>query len=130
MVLDGAINPTAWVGPQLKANGGRFLPTHLRQRSDQGAAKTLRAFLDLCGRAGVAHCAFSAGSAAATRSKFAALPARLPRQPVKGKIGYAELVSATIAALYGAPGCSGWAPRSKTCGRRERQARPPPAHRC
>ncbi len=56
MVLDGAINPTAWVGPQLKANGGRFLPTHLRQRSDQGAAKTLRAFLDLCGRAGVAHC--------------------------------------------------------------------------
>ena len=109
MVLDGNVNPAAWVGRQLKANGGRFLPTHLRLRSDQGAAKTLRAFLDLCGRAGVAHCAFSAGSAAATRSKFAALLARLPRQPVKGKMSYAELVSKTIAALYSEPGWSGWA---------------------
>ena len=114
MVLDGNVNPAAWVGRQLKANGGRFLPTHLRLRSDQATAKALRAFLDLCGGAGVAHCAFSAGSAAATRSKFAALLARLPRQPVKGKIGYAELVSATIAALYSAPGWSGWAQKLQT----------------
>ncbi len=115
MVLDGNVNPAAWVGRQLKAHGGRFLPTHLRLGSDQGTAKALRAFLDLCGGAGVAHCAFSAGSAAATRSKFAALLARLPRQPVKGKIGYAEeLVSATIAALYSAPGWSGWAQKLQT----------------
>ena len=109
MVLDGAVNPTAWVARQLKAHGGRFLPTHLRQGSDQGAAKALRAYLDLCGRAGVAHCAFSAGSAGATRAKFGELLARLPKQPVKGRMGYAPLVSATLAALYNVSGWSKWA---------------------
>jgi pimeloyl-ACP methyl ester carboxylesterase len=125
MVLDGAVNPTAWVRRGPKAKGGRFLPTHLRQRSDQGAAKTLRAFLDLCGRAGVARCAFSAGSAAATRSKFTALLARLPRQPGKGS--YAALVSATIAGLYSAPGWSQWAQELQDVWtEKEREPEPPP----
>jgi hypothetical protein len=42
----------------------------------------LRAFLDLCGRASTAACAFSAGSPAATRAKFGALLRRLSRRPV------------------------------------------------
>ena len=93
MDLDGAVNPSAWVSPQLKTNGGLFLNSWLRQRSDQGTAFTLGAFLDLCGRADTAHCAFSAGSPTATRAKWAALLRRLPTRPTGGKVGYAELVN-------------------------------------
>ena len=47
MVLDSNLEPRAYVRPQIKANGGRFLTTELRVRSDQSAARTLNAFLDL-----------------------------------------------------------------------------------
>lgn len=46
MVLDGNVSPIAWT------NGGRNdarLSTSLRIGTDQGAAKTLKAFLELCG---------------------------------------------------------------------------------
>ena len=109
MDLDGDINPPAWVSPQLNANRGVFLNTWLRQRSDQGAAKTLRAFLDLCGRADTHHCAFSAGSPAATRAKWAALLRRLSSQPTGGNTNYAGIASYTVQVLYGYQSWRRWA---------------------
>jgi pimeloyl-ACP methyl ester carboxylesterase len=97
LVLDGNVNAKANVDREVKANGGLFLPTGLRLRSDQGAAKTLNAFLDLCGRAKTAHCAFSAGSAEATRKKFAALLQRVKAQ--QGAVTNAEVVSLAGIAL-------------------------------
>jgi pimeloyl-ACP methyl ester carboxylesterase len=94
MVLDSNLDPRAYVRPQIKANGGRFLTTELRERSDQSAARTLNAFLDLCG-ADTADCAFSAGSPAATRAKYAALLQRLQRPARSAKVTYAETVSTT-----------------------------------
>jgi pimeloyl-ACP methyl ester carboxylesterase len=99
LVLDGNINPKAYVSRQLRANHGRFLSTDLRQRSDQGSARDLNAFLDLCGRTDTAHCAFSAGSAAATRGKYFALLRRLRAHPQSSKVSYAEAVSDTGSAL-------------------------------
>ena len=100
LALDGDVNPAAWTHRRINANGGRFLTTFLRQRSDQGAAKTLDAFLGRCGRADTAQCAFSAGGATATRAKFAALLRRLREKPQSADVTYAELVSKTISALY------------------------------
>ena len=42
----------------------------------------LRDFLDLCGQASTSACAFSAGTPAATRDKFATLLTRLHQHPV------------------------------------------------
>ena len=60
MVLDGNIDPFgAW------NNGGKDnarLSISLRIGSDLGTAKTLKAFLDLCGQTSSDRCAFSAGS--------------------------------------------------------------------
>lgn len=111
MVLTSNTNPTAWVHPaHVKDRPGLLLPTFLRQGSDGGAAKTLRAFLDLCGRTDTPHCAFSAGSAAATRAKFDALLQRVPKHATRGKMSYAELVSGTVNSLnVTVPGWSEWA---------------------
>jgi pimeloyl-ACP methyl ester carboxylesterase len=100
VILDGDINPRAWTHRQMQANRGRLLDTWLRQHSDRGAAKTLNAFLDLCGRVDTAHCAFSAGSAAKTRAKFDRLLRRLARNPGSANLTYAELVSQSVAHLY------------------------------
>jgi pimeloyl-ACP methyl ester carboxylesterase len=96
MVLDGNVDPVAWT------NGGNddaFLSTVLRLGSDKGAAKTLDAFLTLCGQASTAQCAFSAGSAAATQAKWMTLLQRLREHPVTvdsppRTFTYAALVSA------------------------------------
>jgi pimeloyl-ACP methyl ester carboxylesterase len=100
LVLDANLNPTAYVSPEIEANGGRFLTTDLRAGSDLGAAKTLDAFLDLCGSSDAAHCAFSAGSPDATRAKYAALLARLQADPQSANVTYAQVVSLTGTALY------------------------------
>ena len=76
MILDGNLNPVAWTHPD------GVLPTFLRQGTDQASAATMRAFLDLCGKAATSACAFSAGTPAATRAKWAALLRRLCRHPV------------------------------------------------
>jgi pimeloyl-ACP methyl ester carboxylesterase len=79
LVLDGNVDPVPLT------NGGNntaFLPSVLRFGSDKGTAKTLDAFLTLCGQASTAHCAFSAGSAAATKTKWAALLRRLHEHPI------------------------------------------------
>jgi pimeloyl-ACP methyl ester carboxylesterase len=98
LVLDSNLEPKAYVHPEIKANGGRFLTTALRERSDQSAARTLNAFLGLCGE-DTPDCAFSAGSPAATRAKYAALLQRLRRPPRSAKVTYAETVSTTDAYL-------------------------------
>jgi pimeloyl-ACP methyl ester carboxylesterase len=76
MVLDGNLNPVAWTHPD------GVLPTFLRQGTDQASAAAMRAFLDLCGKTTTSACAFSAGTPAATRAKWAALLRRLGRHPV------------------------------------------------
>jgi pimeloyl-ACP methyl ester carboxylesterase len=76
MVLDANLNPVAWTRPD------PVLPTFLGQGTDQAAAATMRAFLDLCGRTTTSACAFSAGTPAATRAKWATLLRRLCRHPV------------------------------------------------
>jgi hypothetical protein len=100
LVLDANLNPRAYVSREVKANGGRLLSTDLRMGSDLGAAKTLDAFLDLCGRTDAAHCAFSAGSPEATRAKYAALLARLRTDPQSANLTYAQVVSMTGNDLY------------------------------
>jgi pimeloyl-ACP methyl ester carboxylesterase len=99
LVLDGNVNPMAYVSRQLTANRGLFLSTDLRQCSDQGSARDLNAFLERCGRTDTAHCAFSAGSAPATRAKYFALLGRLRTDPQSAKVTYAEVVSDTVSAL-------------------------------
>ena len=76
MVLDANLNPVAWT------HRDGDLPTFLRQGSDQASAAVMRAFLDLCGKTTTSACAFSAGTPAATRAKWATLLRRLRRHPV------------------------------------------------
>ncbi|UBF25085.1 alpha/beta fold hydrolase [Kovacikia minuta CCNUW1] len=113
MVLDGNIDPSgAW------NNGGKGdtrLSISLRIGSDVGSAKTLKAFLDLCGQASRDRCAFSAGSAQATQAKFTALLEKLRKQPVtlNGKtFTYAVFLYALSADLFVVKnfgGFKGWA---------------------
>jgi pimeloyl-ACP methyl ester carboxylesterase len=95
MVLDGNLNPRSWIHPRRKLNGGRFLGTELRLHTDRGAARTLDAFLDLCGRADATDCPFSAGTAAATHERFAELLRRLRRHPEQSGMSYGALVQYT-----------------------------------
>jgi pimeloyl-ACP methyl ester carboxylesterase len=76
MILDGNLNPVAW------SLGNSQVPAQVRLDSPQASAATMRAFLDLCGRASTAACAFSAGTPAATTAKWNTLLRRLRRHPV------------------------------------------------
>src|SRR5215218_5052774 len=96
LVLDGNVDPVAWSRP------GR-LDTSLRLHSDQATGKAATAFLNRCGRAGRARCAFSAGGARATRAKFAALVRRLRGHPQRFRgelIDPPALVSSFAGILY------------------------------
>src|ERR1700733_13317007 len=72
MILDANLNPVAWTRPD-------GVPTFLSQGTGQAAAASMRAFLDLCGKTTTSACAFSAGTPAATRAKWATLLRRLGR---------------------------------------------------
>ena len=99
LVLDGNVPPEAWT------HGGRPNPrlsTYLRLGSDKAAARTLAAFLRICGQRSIQACAFSAGSPAATRAKWDALLARLRRAPITvggTAFTYAEVVTEVSFAL-------------------------------
>jgi len=99
LVLDGNVAPDAWT------NGGRPHPrlsVFLRIGSDEGAARTLSAFLRICGQRSTQDCAFSAGSPAATRAKWDALLARLRRAPITvggTAVTYVEVVTSVSNAL-------------------------------
>jgi pimeloyl-ACP methyl ester carboxylesterase len=103
LAIDGNVNPRAWTHTQKKANGGTFLGTYLRLRSDEGSAATLDAFLRLCGETDTEHCAFSAGSPDATRAKFAALLERMRGKPDNADHSYGRLTTETIGGLYEYP---------------------------
>lgn len=107
LVLDGNVDPQAWVNRGSDAEPERN--TFLRLGSHLGSAATLGQFLDLCGRAPVSRCPFSAGSPAATRAKYDTLLARLSKRPV-GSWTYARAVSEVRGGLYTVhPGWSGTA---------------------
>jgi pimeloyl-ACP methyl ester carboxylesterase len=74
MILDGNVNPATW------ASGTR--PVFMRLHSGQASAAAMTAFLDLCGQATTANCAFSAGTPAATTAKWNTLLSRLRLHPV------------------------------------------------
>jgi pimeloyl-ACP methyl ester carboxylesterase len=79
MVFDGNLDPVAWT------NGGdddASLGLSLRLGSDKASARLLDAFLTLCGQAATSRCAFSAGSASATKAKWTTLLRRLREHPV------------------------------------------------
>ncbi|MFG2910258.1 alpha/beta hydrolase [Kitasatospora sp. NPDC048286] len=114
MVLDSAPDPVAWStgrGDQATTTG-----TLLRNGSDVAASRVLDAFLDQCGQAGTQTCAFSAGTAAATRARYGELLQRLRTRPVAvdGMTYTAgSALEATIISLYAtnpAPGIpdTGW----------------------
>jgi pimeloyl-ACP methyl ester carboxylesterase len=99
MVLDGNVAPSAWT------NGGRPSPRlsiSVRIGSTTLVAKTLEAFLRICGQRSKRDCAFSAGSPAATKAKWNALLARLRHGPILlngAAITYTYIVNATSDAL-------------------------------
>jgi pimeloyl-ACP methyl ester carboxylesterase len=99
MVLDGNIAPTAWT------NAGRpeaRLSLSIRIGSTTWVAKTLAAFLDICGQRSTRQCAFSAGSPAATTAKWDALLARLRQAPITvggTAITYTDLLTDISDAL-------------------------------
>jgi pimeloyl-ACP methyl ester carboxylesterase len=107
MALSAILDPIAWVnrGRNVLSDPAAFAPTYLRQRIDLSARKTLDAFLDLCGRQPVARCAFSAGSAAATRAKFDVLLQRLESSPSSASVTYGDFVGTVVNDLYVS---SGW----------------------
>jgi pimeloyl-ACP methyl ester carboxylesterase len=105
MVLASALDPDQWVGTGRRSGASALAPTYVRQGTARGARMTLDGFLDLCGRASTARCAFSAGSAGATRAKLSALLRRLPRRGPAGSATYADVVGWIANELYVA---SGW----------------------
>ena len=129
MVLDGVVDPIAWSQPQLAENGGRFLPGGLRFQSDVETAKTLEAFLNLCGSTDTTHCAFSAGTPEATRQKFSELLARLPVNPTAGQTTYAQAISGTVHAVYFIPNWALQAIDLQKLWEQGPAAVPPPASR-
>jgi pimeloyl-ACP methyl ester carboxylesterase len=79
MMLLGNLDPSAWTN---SGDDHPILDTFLREKSDQGAAKILNAFLNLCGERPKDQCAFSAGTAAATQAKWQTLLQRVRTNPV------------------------------------------------
>ena len=114
LVLDGNVAPGAWT------NGGRPHPRlsiSMRIGSTTWVARTLDAFLRICGQRPVRDCAFSAGSPAATTTKWDALLARLRLGPItievsgsKVTLTYAQLLTAISDALLIVQPVPGFAP--------------------
>jgi pimeloyl-ACP methyl ester carboxylesterase len=100
MVLDGNVAPTAWT------NGGRPDASRsllMRIGSTTGAARTLAAFLRICGQRSRQECAFTAGSPAKTTAKWDALLARLRQGPITASgmpVTYTSFVSGFVDALF------------------------------
>ena len=100
MILDGNLSPTLYTDG---GNPRAVLSSALRFGSDEGIAESLDAFLDQCGMAGPARCAFSTGDAMGTHAKFDALLQRLKDAPVAVggvTITYALLLKAMEGRLF------------------------------
>jgi pimeloyl-ACP methyl ester carboxylesterase len=92
MVLDGNFNPVAW------SAGNSQVPDFSRIGAGQATEAVMTAFLDQCGKAGASACAFSAGTAAATTTKWHTLLRLARKHPVnlgqQGTYTYADVVGA------------------------------------
>jgi pimeloyl-ACP methyl ester carboxylesterase len=107
MVLDGNLDPVAWT------NGGdddASVSLALRLGSDTASAKTLDAFLTLCGQAAISQCAFSAGSASATKAKWTILLRRLRENPVTVGSPPQTFTYAALVTYIGAETATGATP--------------------
>lgn len=90
LVLDGNVNPVTW------STDTDSTPVFQRLHSGQASAAVMTDFLNLCGRATTSKCAFSAGTPAATRSKFATLLRRVRQHPVTAgaqTFSYADVIA-------------------------------------
>ncbi|MCO8270754.1 alpha/beta hydrolase [Actinoplanes sp. TRM 88003] len=100
LVVDGVLDPTAWVGK----NSKQILDQRLR--SSDGAYKALIEILKRCDKAGETKCVFAAGDPV---KRFAQVANGLKTKPVEFpdgaggtiKVTYAVFVSAILGALYG-----------------------------
>ncbi|MEO8925556.1 MAG: alpha/beta hydrolase [Caulobacteraceae bacterium] len=104
MVLLGNVGP---VGYTNLGHDNPSLDVALRQKVELGTAGTLDAFLELCGQASRDECAFSAGSAAATKAKWQTLIERIRKDPLTVGEGehavnydYDLVVTLSIISLY------------------------------
>ena len=102
MVLDANLDPVAWTTP----DGN--LPWALREGLDEAQAADMTAFLDLCGQATKAACAFSAGTPAATRAKWNTLLRRLTAHPVTAGSPPQTFTYAAAVALVDLTDVSAW----------------------
>ncbi len=109
MVLLGNDEP---VGYTNLGKDNPALDTSLRQGVEFGTADTLNAFLERCGQVSTSQCAFSAGSAAATRAKWSHMLDNLLYAPVTAggiKYDYDLVLTLTVVSLYEvAPGFIGF----------------------
>ncbi len=97
MVLLGNIDPDAYTN---LGHDNPRLDVSLRRGVELGTAGTLDAFLELCGRASTQQCAFSAGSAAATKAKWESLVEALRKRPVVvGDVTYDTDLVITLAVI-------------------------------
>jgi len=95
VVVDGVINPKAWVGSA--ATAGQIQDDRLH--SADGAWKALAEILRRCAAAGPDNCAFSSSPL----RRFGELAARLQRQPITVgtlKVTYASFIGMVLSALY------------------------------
>jgi pimeloyl-ACP methyl ester carboxylesterase len=93
MILDGNLNPVAWT------TDGSKLPDAVRIDQPQASEKVMTSFLDLCGKATIKECAFSAGTLAATTAKWNTLLRLASKHPInlgaqQGTYTYADVVYA------------------------------------
>ncbi len=93
MILDGNINPVTW------STGNSQVPPFSRIGTGQATQAVMTAFLDLCGKASVKACAFSAGSPAETTAKWHKLLRLARKHPVElggqqGTYTYADVLGA------------------------------------
>jgi len=99
LVVDGVLDPTAWVG-----NTQQILDDRLH--SSDGAYRSLIEILKRCDRAGEKFCVFAAGDPVKNfetiTRKLRAKPLELPDgQGGTVKVTYAVFVNAILGALYG-----------------------------
>lgn len=102
MALSAILGPVGWVsrGRDVLRDPAAFAPTYLRQLTDVSARRALDGFLDACGREPADRCAFSAGSAEATRAKFDNLLQRLEASTPDAQVTYGDFVGMVVNDLY------------------------------
>jgi pimeloyl-ACP methyl ester carboxylesterase len=111
IMIDGVLDPVAWT-TGVRPSGSpedwarrSALPVSTRVRSAEGSWATFQQFAALCRRAGPERCALAEGD---PLRRVADLAARLREQPAElpqgggffFRVGFAELVSLTVGALY------------------------------